>query len=79
MQTYTVAIQPSPKGRPLYPLPDDGWTELRGCAGRVDASRKDTAVAEAVAAGVPYDVIEHDGQTAGGTRIAGTAIIIDRL
>jgi len=76
-KTYTVAARDDANGgRILYAGPAGVWHELRGVTGRVDAARRDEAIAEAVEAGYAYDVIEHDGQVAGGTRIADSAILI---
>jgi len=79
MMTYTVAI--TDRGATLYASSDPavGWVDLRGTTARLTSARKDEVVAEAIAAGVPYDIIEHEGQTAGGRRIGGTAVLITRL
>lgn len=67
--TYSVSVKPDPKALPLYACIEEptgaiAWWEQRGR--RLTAAQKDTAITEALAAGLPYVVTEHDGQTAGG-------------
>lgn len=78
-KTYTVAVRDDANGgRILYALQEGVgcWHDLRGVTGRIDATRRDSAVAEALESGYAYDVIEHDGQVRGGTHIGGTSVLI---
>lgn len=77
--TYTVAVKETPTALPVFAAEDGTWTELRGCISRLSSAAKDRAVAEVLAAGLPYDVIEHDGETQGGRRVGGTLAIVERL
>ena len=76
MKTYTVAVDAH--GETLFALRHGpGWTELRGMTGHLDEATKDRAIADAMASGMDYDVLEHDGDGARGVRIEGTAHLIE--
>lgn len=77
MSRYLVAVRDGSETLYATATSELDWTTMRGLAGTLSAEQRDAAIAAAVEAGLPYDVVEHETEAPHSShRIGGTAALI---